>query len=187
MPGEAHYDVLFSHRIFTCTRQRRMDIQPYRMFESLALRVHIAISSQTVHIEELCSTYQSDTTSRALYRIYTAHRALPDVEAMEDLFNSTALMDLLITVPKRSPKQQIQLWRTHKDQRLQTRSILHSLGQQITAAQAKRLISLGLSHDILCEIWASSRGGLFQKELITRGVRSKKLREKLPAVFTTRK
>ena len=66
--------------------------------------------------------------------------------------------------------------RARKEQRRRTSSILYSLGRQITAAQAKHLDELSLSFPALCEIRAScTSDDEFQKTLMRRGVRSKKL------------
>ena len=74
--------------------------------------------------------------------------------------------------------------RARKEQRRRTSGILYSLGRQITAAQAKHLDELSLSFPALCEIRAScTSDDEFQKTLMRRGVRSKKLREKLTSLF----
>ena len=117
----------------------------------------------------------------------SAHRALPDVEALDELLSEKALVGLLPSLPKRSPRQQIQLWNSQKDQRRRTSTLLYSLGRQITATQAKRLDSLNLSYDVLCEIRVSCSGEDFQKTLLQRGVRSKKLREKLISALDQRR
>ena len=112
-----------------------------------------------------------------------AHRALPDVEALEEVFMGTRLVDLLSSLPTRPARQQVELWRVQKGQRTRTTRLLHSLGNRITAAQAKRLDTLGLSHTVLCELRAASAGDEeFQKVLREREVHSKPLREKLAAV-----
>ena len=109
--------------------------------------------------------------SMPLYPIlqFTAHRALPDVEAMEELFTSTDLADLLSTLPVRSPSQQLRLRRTQKEQRSRMTSLLYAQGKCITAAQAKRLDELRLSYTTLCEIGASiATDEGFQKVLFNR-------------------
>jgi len=84
-----------------------------------------------------------------------AHRALPDVEALEEVFMSTRLVDLLSSLPTRPARQQVELWGVQKGQRTRTTRFLHSLGNRITAAQAKRLDTLGLSHIVLCKLRAA--------------------------------
>ena len=170
--------------LYTCSasiRQRKTDMKPYAMFESLVWRLCTATSSVIGHTQVLCSSCTNNAIMSSTSP--SAHRALPDVEAMEELFTNTALVDLLTSLPKRSPTQQLNLWMSQKDQRLRTSSLLYSLGRQITATQAKRLDSLGLSHDVLREIWVSSPSEMFQETLLVRGVRSKKLREKLTSIF----
>ena len=117
----------------------------------------------------------------------TAHRALPDVEAIEELFTATAKVDLLSTLPKRSPKVQLQCWTTMKEQRQRTSAFLYSLGRQITAAQAKSLDALNLSYEVLCELRRSSSTEDFMTELFQRGVCSRKFREKLSSILDNRK
>lgn len=112
-----------------------------------------------------------------------AHRALPDVEAMEELFTATVIVDLLSTLPKRSANVQIQCWNTQKEQRGRTRALLYSLGQQITAAQVKRLDTLRLSYEVLYNLRLSCSTEDFLTTLSQRGVHSKKLREKLCSVL----
>lgn len=67
-------------------------------------------------------------------RSIIAHRALPDVEAMEEVFTKTALVDLLSSLPIQSAKQQLQKWHTLKEQRCRTSSLLYALGKQVTSA-----------------------------------------------------
>jgi len=99
------------------------------------------------------------------------------------IFMSTRLVDLLSSLPTRPARQQVELWRVQKGQRTRTTRLLHSLGNRITAAQAKRLDTLGLPHTVLCELRAASAGDEeFQKALRECGVHSKPLREKLAAV-----
>ena len=147
-----------------------------RKFGLEALYIYTATSSVIGHTQVLCSSCTNNAIMSSTSP--SAHRALPDVEAMEELFANTALVDLLTSLPKRSLTQQLNLWMSQKDQRLRTSSLLYSLGRQITATQAKRLDSLGLSHDVLCEIWVSSPSEVFQETLLVRGVCSKKLRER---------
>ena len=116
----------------------------------------------------------------------TAHRVLPDVEAMEELFTATAIVDLS-NLPKQSPKVQLQCWTTVKEHRQRTSALLYSLGQQITAAQAKRVDALNLSCEVLCELRRSSSTEDFMIKLFQRGVWSRKLREKLSSILENMK
>ena len=105
---------------------------------------------------------------------------------MEELFMWTDVVDLLSSLPKRSPTEQIQCWKVQKEQHRRTSSLLRSLGRQITAAQAKRLDALNLSYEVLREIRQCYSGEEFVKTLLERGVRSKVLREKLKTVLDRR-
>ena len=99
---------------------------------------------------------------------------------MEEIFTSQAIVDLMSSLPKRSPRQQLQLWNSQKEQRRRTSGILLSLGRQITQQQAKRLDELNLSFPALCNIRAAYKvDSDFDKALLQQGVRSKSLREKL--------
>lgn len=115
-----------------------------------------------------------------------AHRALSDVEAMEELFTATPIVELLGTLPKRSAKVQIQCWNTMKEQRRRTSALLYSLGRQVTAAQAKRLDALSLTYEVLCELRQSCSTEEFMTTLFQRGVRSRKLRERLSSLLDLR-
>ena len=115
---------------------------------------------------------------------YAAHRALADIQALEELLMSTQLLGLVASLPKRSATQQLQLGRLQKHQRTRTTTLLHSLGNRITAAQAKRLDALQLSYTALCTVRENTAGDTeFQRILLECGVRSKLLREKLTAVL----
>ena len=46
---------------------------------------------------------------------YLAHRALADVEAMERIMVKTGLVDLLSSLPVRSPAKQLGAWATQKN------------------------------------------------------------------------
>ena len=106
-----------------------------------------------------------------------AHRALSDVEAMAEVFTNSPLVELLSSLPSRSPRTQVDIWNAQKATHSRSSQLMSSLGRTITMAQAKRL---GLSHESLCQI-RSSVGTVqeFQQLLLERGVRSKPLREKL--------
>ena len=52
---------------------------------------------------------------------------------------NTRLVNLLSSLPTQPARQLVELWRVQKGQRTRTTRVLHSLGNRITAAQAKRL------------------------------------------------
>ena len=72
---------------------------------------------------------------------FVAHRALAEVEAMERIIVKTGLVDLLSSLPVRSPAQQLDAWATQKNTHNCVIQILTSLGKQITNVQAKHWIS----------------------------------------------
>ena len=92
----------------------------------------------------------------------------------------TGLVDLLSTLPIRSPAQQLGAWATQKNTHNRVTQILSSLGKRVTNAQAKRLNELGLSFEVLQDLRSSSKDSEeFSKALLDSGVRSKPLRDKL--------
>lgn len=117
-----------------------------------------------------------------------AHRALADVEAMERIMLKTGLVDLLSSLPVRSPSQQLGAWATQKNTHNRVTQLLTSLGKQITNAQARRLNELGLSFEALQDLRSSAkdRDG-FYKALQDSGVNSKPLREKLNTIVKPRR
>ena len=60
----------------------------------------------------------------------TAHRALADVEAMEELFTETVLAHCLPSLPIHTPERQLDLWHTQKDLYTRTSHLINSLGKQ---------------------------------------------------------
>ena len=97
---------------------------------------------------------------------FPAHRALPDVEALVELFTQTALVDLLSSVPTRTARQQLLLWRTQKEERGCTCSLLQALGKRVTVPQAKGLATLHLMYPVLRQIRSScASNDEFQKVL----------------------
>ena len=111
---------------------------------------------------------------------YPAHRALADVEAMQKILVKTDLVDLLSTLPLRSPAQQLGAWVTQKTTHHRVTQILSSLGKRVTNAQAKRLNELRLTFEALQDLRSSSKDTEeFTKTLLDKGVRSKPLRDKL--------
>lgn len=82
-----------------------------------------------------------------------AHRALPDVIAMERVFTHQSLVSCLSKLPLRTPKTQRRLWIDQKRLFFRTTSLIKSLGKPaITTAQAKRLDVLGLGHEELVQL-----------------------------------
>ena len=159
----------------------------YEIYASLAWRHSIPPFSQTRRTQVRDSKLQTQEvrTCSYVYPRFTVHRALSDVEAMAELFTETALGELLASLPSRGARQQLKLWRTQKDQRERISGLLHSLGKGVTAAQAKRLYTLGLSRQALVDIRVSTATSEeFQHVLFEKGVRSRPLREKLTGIIT---
>ena len=82
-----------------------------------------------------------------------AHRALPDVEAMESLFMSTPLHDILASLGVRSPQQQIELW-TLRKQKWQAvpQQLVRFFGKKIAKPHASQLTEKSITVEIL-EQW----------------------------------
>ena len=87
------------------------------------------------------------------------HRALPDVEAMEDIISHESQIYLLLLPPAQEKKAQdiIQQWQKNKELRRERRSLIRSLGQQISYNQANYLLKLGLKYLELRKIWENSQ------------------------------
>ena len=120
--------------------------------------------------------------------IIGAHRALPDIEAMERVFTHPTLASCLSWLTVRRPQQQVNLWVNQKRLHFRASSLIKSLGGKpaVTDAQAKRLDSLGLSFDDLVKLYSESTGiDDFCSVLKARGVNSKPLREKLVKCLRT--
>ena len=103
---------------------------------------------------------------------------------MEKILVKTELVDLLTTLPVRSPAQQLGAWATQKNTHTRVTQLLSSLGKRVTNAQAKRLNELGLSFAALQDLRSSSKDSEeFSKALLDSGVRSKPLRDKLGEII----
>ena len=162
-----------------------MVTMPSERFAGLDWKLSIATFTQTRLIQVCtctctCQYYHElpHVLSQTFY--FPAHRALPDVEALVELFTQTALVDLLSSVPIRTARQQLLIWRTQKEERGRTCSLLQALGKRVTVPQAKRLDTLHLTYPVLRQIRSScASNDEFQKVLWQRGVRSKPLRQNL--------
>ena len=110
-----------------------------------------------------------------------AHRAFPDVLAMEAVMTHQSLISCPPNLPVRSAKKQMELWTSQKQRFHQADALIRSLGKpSITAAQAKRLIQLGLEHSALVTLRPkSSTPEAFMEALKGKGVKSKALCIKL--------
>ena len=110
-----------------------------------------------------------------------AHRALPDVLAMEAIFTHRSLASCLSNLNIHLPKQQLSLWIRQKRTFQRTTALTRSLGKpSITKDQAKRLDILELGYDDLVKMRSEcSDGEVFSTVLKNKGVNSKPLRGKL--------
>ena len=110
--------------------------------------------------------------------LFPAHRALPDAEALGEIFMHPAMADLITSLPIRPVTEQLEKWQTQK----QMWSLKQSL--HLSDAWAKHLITLNLSYQDLYELRASHASDeVFQNILQKRGVQSKPLRQKLTAAI----
>ena len=109
-----------------------------------------------------------------------AHRALPDVLAMEQVLTHPSLVRCLSRLPIRSPNKQMSQWLQQKRIHIRTTCLIKSSGRGcLTAAQAKRLDSLGLDMNALLEIRDSHTKEGFLQCLKNKGVRSEAVRNRL--------
>lgn len=110
-----------------------------------------------------------------------AHRALPDVLAMERVFAHPSLVACMSHIPIMSPKQQMSLWTKQKRKFNRTTALIRSLGKpSITSAQANRLHVLGFTYQSLLKLRSECKGTeVFLKILKDKGVNSKVVRDKL--------
>lgn len=115
-----------------------------------------------------------------LYEL-TAHRALPDVQAMKRLFEETPLAGFFSAVPIRTSTQQVNKWLQQKGLFQRSSLMIKKLGKPcITTTQAKRLDTLGFNHDALVNLWRQIPDPTeFMDELKKKGVNSNPLRIKL--------
>lgn len=110
-----------------------------------------------------------------------AHRALGDVQAMKSVLTHPSLLSCLSNLQLRSPSQQLKSWTSQKTLHQKYTSLTSSLSKPaITASQAKKLVSLGLSHSRLQQLHSEAKDEEdFFKKLKAKGVNSKALQAKL--------
>ena len=117
--------------------------------------------------------------------IIGAHRALPDILAMEKVFTHPSLVSCLSKLPTRSPKKQMTAWIEQKRLFQRITALVKSLGKpSITKTQAKRLDTLGLGYEDLSKLRCTHKDKeVFMQALKDKGVNSKPLREKLSKIL----
>ncbi len=108
-----------------------------------------------------------------------AHRALPDVLGLEEVLTHPSLISCLSQLDIRHPSMQLRQWVQHKRAHTRKMVLTKGLGKCITAAQATRLDTLGITLTDLKHVRDSTDKEGFLKSLKTKGVRSQVLREKL--------
>ena len=178
-------------RVTISFRLKRMAIMARKMYASLAWSPCTAISSQAkpTLVWYYCHVPSSVIIGSYLHSI-VAHWALQDVEAMEEVFTKTALVDLLSSLPTQSAKAATAKVEYTKGPAMSCRTspLLYALGKRVTSAQAKWLDALNLSHWVLCDIRADTATYKdFWRVLLEKRVRSKPLREKLTAIIHPKK
>ena len=116
--------------------------------------------------------------------LIVAHRALPDVEAMEALFSVEPLHALLPSLAIRTPQQQIQHWALQKQKRNSVQRLMRVFGKKITRAHTQQLIKMNVSFETP-ERWKSESKDRkeFTDTLKKRKINSKILRERLSLFF----
>ena len=101
---------------------------------------------------------------------------------MVRVFTHQSLVGCLSHLPIRTPSKQLKLWAGQKHLHQRTSTLITSLGGKpaVTSAQAKRLDSLGFSHQNLVELRSECGDDTtFCQTLKDRGVNSKPLQQKL--------
>ena len=88
-----------------------------------------------------------------------------------------SLISCLTNLPIRSAKKQMELWTSQKQRFHRSDALIRSLGKpSITAAQAKRLVQLGLEHSTLVTLRSKSgTPEAFMEAPNRKGVKSKAL------------
>ena len=109
-----------------------------------------------------------------------AHRALPDVEALQELYTQTSLQKLLLSIPIRSTGEQLQHWKAQKECYEHVTKFRHILPTE----QARILVKKGLTYKVLCHMCATTKTKEEFKELLKRkGVQRGKAHNKLVTLY----
>ena len=119
--------------------------------------------------------------------ILGAHRALPDVMAMERILTNPSMVSCLSRLHIRSPSQQLRQWVQQKRAHIRKTTLMKELGKCVTAAQAARLDSLGIGIQDLVQLRDCNSQEGFLTALREKGVRSRALREKLQKALVARR
>ena len=123
------------------------------------------------------------TVCEATSPFHAAHRALADVEAMEDIFLTSALVEMLSSLPKRSTTQQLlKVENTEGAAEADPESIMLVGEVHHRSAGYSCALTCWISHTRRC-VRSGRLVPDFQTTLsLQRGVRSRPLKEKLTAL-----
>ena len=156
---------------------------------SLAIeKLHIKIVGSPIEGMQLATEKQLIIVNNNKNYLVGAHRALPDVLALERVFTHSSLAGSLANLSVRTPQVQLSLWINQRNRFRRAGALIKSLGSpSLTSNQAKKLDSLGLSYTELLKLRQDSGSTeVFLATLKDKGVRSKPLREKLARALSTR-
>lgn len=128
---------------------------------------------------QVCHLADYTVTMRCMLSL--AHRALPDVEAVIELFTQPPLADCLPNLTIMNSTKLLSKWRSNKDLKRRVTVLISKLGTpSITELQGKRLDELGLDFCTLCQLRSEAHSKeTFMEVIRLKGARSKRLREKL--------
>ncbi len=150
-------------------------------------KLHIKIVGSPIEGMQLATEIQSILLNNNNYLV-GAHRALPDVLALERVFTHSALAGSLANLSVRTPQVQLSLWINQRNTYRRAAALIKSLGRpNLTSTQAKKLDSLGIGYTELLQLREDSgTTEVILTALKDKGIRSKPLREKLAKAIGTR-
>ncbi len=151
-------------------------------------KLHIKIVGSPIEGMQLATEIQSILLNNNNNYLVGAHRALPDVLALERVFTHSALAGSLANLSVRTPQVQLSLWINQRNTYRRAAALIKSLGRpNLTSTQAKKLDSLSIGYTELLQLRKySGTTEVFLTALKDKGIRSKPLREKLAKAIGTR-
>lgn len=120
-------------------------------------------------------------TQKFIYTYIGAHRALPDVPAMEAVLTNPLMVNCLFQLQINSPQKQLKKWVEQKRAHNRKMVLTKGLGNCVTLAQATQLDSLGIALEDLVQLRNSTDREGFLTSLREKVIRSRALRDKLQA------
>ncbi len=115
-------------------------------------KLHIKIVGSPIEGMQLATEIQSILLNNNNYLV-GAHRALPDVLALERVFTHSALAGSLANLSVRTPQVQLSLWINQRNTYRRAAALIKSLGRpNLTSTQAKNLDSLGIGYTELLQL-----------------------------------